>query len=44
MALCRIECVSLKSNRIKILGIHFSYNRGLENDENYKLKIEKLLK
>ena len=27
MALCGMECVNLKNNTIKILGIHFSYNR-----------------
>ena len=36
MALCGMECVNLKNNAIKILGIHFSYNRRLENDENYR--------
>ena len=47
MTLCGMECVNLKSNTIKILGIHFSYNKSLENDENYRryiIKIEKLLK
>ena len=47
MALCGMECVNLKNNTIKILGIHFSYNKSLENDENYRryiIKIEKLLK
>ena len=42
-----MECVNLNNNTIKILGIHFSYNKSLENDENYKryiIKIEKLLK
>ena len=37
-------CVNIK---IKILGIHFSYNRSLENGETYRryiIKIEKLLK
>ena len=29
MALCGVWCVNLKTNTIKILGIHFSYNRGL---------------
>ena len=45
--LCGMECVNLKNNTIKILGIHFSYNKRLENDENYRryiIKIEKLLK
>ena len=46
MALCGMECVNLKNNTIKILGIHFSYNKSLENDENQRryVKIEKLLK
>ena len=47
MTLCCMECVNLKHNTIKILGIHFLYNKSLENDENYKryiIKIEKLLK
>ena len=42
-----MECLNLKNNKIKISGIHFSYNRRLENDENYRryiIKIEKLLK
>ena len=42
-----MKCVNLKNNTIKILGIHFSYNKSLENDENYRryiIKIEKLLK
>ena len=47
MAFCVMECVNLENNTNKILGIHFSYNRSLENDENYRrymIKIEKLLK
>ena len=47
IALCGMECVNLKNNTIQILGIHFSYNRSLGNDENYRryiIKIEKLLK
>ena len=47
MALCDMECVNLKTNTIKILGIHFSYNRSLENDKNcsiHIIKIERLLK
>ena len=39
--------VNLKTNTIKILGIHFSNKKSLENDENYRryiIKIEKLLK
>ena len=47
MAFRDMECVNLKNNTIKILGIHFSFNRRLENDKNYRkniIKIEKLLK
>ena len=36
MVLCGMECVNLKTNTIKLLGIRFSYNRRLENDENYR--------
>ena len=47
MALCGMECINLENNTIKILGIYFSHNRNLENNENYRryiIKIEKLLK
>ena len=47
MVLCGMKCVNLKNNTIKVLGIHFSYNKRLENDENYRryiIKIKKLLK
>ena len=36
MALCHMECVNLKTNTLKIIGIHFSYSKRLENDENYR--------
>ena len=29
MALCGMECVNLKNNTMKILGIHLSYSRSL---------------
>ena len=41
------ECINLKTNTIKILVIHFYYNRRLENDESYRIcmiKMEILLK
>ena len=31
-----MKCVNVKNNTIRILGIHFSYNRRLENGENYR--------
>ena len=46
MASCGMECLNLKTNAIKVLGIHFSYNRRLENDENYReciIKIKKII-
>ena len=36
MAFCGVECVNLKNNTIKILGIHFPCNRRLENDGKLK--------
>ena len=42
-----MECVKLKANTTKILGIHSSYNRRLQNDGSYGkyiMKVEKLLK
>ena len=47
MALCGMEWANLKNNTIKVLGIYFSYNKSLENDENYRryiIKTEKFLK
>ena len=45
--LCGMECIDLTKNSVKILGIHFSYNKKIENEENFiKLikKIENVLK
>ena len=54
VALCGMECVNLEKDTIKILGIHYSYNQALENDqktfqalENFTdqiIKIENVLK
>ena len=47
MELCGMECIDLTKNLVKILGIHFSYNEKIENEENFiKLikKIENVLK
>ena len=41
-----MECIDMIFNVIKILGIYYSYNRNLENQEdfiNLLLKTEKLL-
>ena len=45
--LCGMKCIDLTKNSVKILGIHFSYNKKIENEENFiKLikKIENVLK
>ena len=42
-----MRCVNVHEDTIKILGIHYSYNKQLENDENFKkyiAKIENVLK
>ena len=31
MELCRKECIDLTNNSVEILGIHFSYNKKIEN-------------
>ena len=47
VALGGMECVNLEKDTIKILGIHYSYNQALENDQNFTdqiVKIENVLK
>ena len=36
MALCGMSCVNLYEDTVKILDIHYSYNKQLENDGNFK--------
>ena len=47
MELCGMKCIDLIKNSVKILGMHFSYDKKIENEENFiKLikKIENVLK
>ena len=47
MKLCGMECIDLTKNSVKIPGIHFSYNKKIENEENLLSllkKIENVLK
>ena len=47
VAVCGVNCIDLTKETIKILGIHFSYNSQVQNEQNYLnivLKIEKVLK
>ena len=34
--LCIVKCVNLKEDTIKILGIHYSCNKVIENEENFR--------
>ena len=36
VALCSMKCVNLNNETVKILGVHFSYNKNLEQDK-YKV-------
>ena len=45
--LCGMKCVNLNNETVKILGVHFSYNKNLEQDKNFSghiIKIESILK
>ena len=47
LALCGMECINLIFNAIKISGVYYSYDKNLENQENFLnlvLKIEKVLR
>ena len=47
VALCDMKCVNLNNETVKILGVHFSYNKNLEQDKNFSdhiVKIENILK
>ena len=46
VALCGMKCVNLNNKTVKILGVHFSYNKTLEQDKNFCkhiIKIENIL-
>ena len=42
VALCGMRCVNSHEDTIKTLGIHYSYNKQLENDQNFKKYIAKI--
>ena len=42
MDLFGTKCINLKTESVKILGVHFSYNRELMNDKNYLTVIKKI--
>ena len=41
LALCRMDCIGLTKKMIKVLGIHFSYNKKLETEENFIRHVRK---
>ena len=47
VTLCGMKCVNLNNETVKILGVHFSYYKNLEQDKKFSehiLKIESILK
>ena len=47
VALCDIKFVNLINKTVKIVGVHFSYNKNLEEDKNFSkhiVNIESVLK
>ena len=42
VALCGMECIDLTNKAIKILGVCYSYNQNLENQENFKNQVSKI--
>ena len=42
VARCRMKCLNLTKETMKILGIHLSYNRKLEHEMNFQSHIVKL--
>ena len=35
VAPCGMKCFNLNNKTVKILGVHFSYNKNLEQDKNF---------
>ena len=35
LALCGMGCIDLSKKTMKVLGIHFSYNKKLQTEENF---------
>ena len=35
VALCGLKCLDLTKECIKVLGVHISYNRKLQDDKNF---------
>ena len=44
LALCGMHCIDLTKKTIKVLGIHFSYNKKLDTEENFIRHVWKVQK
>ena len=47
VVLCGMKCINLKESMTKVLGIHYFYNKIIENEDNFRkhiAKIESVLK
>ena len=42
VALCGMQCINLNKETVQILGIHFSYNKKLEEEKNFNNHIAKI--
>ena len=42
MELCKMKCIDLKRNSVKIMAIYFSYNKKFENKGNFVKFIKKI--
>ena len=42
MKLCGMECIYLTNNSVKILGIHISFNKKIEDEENFIKRFKKI--
>ena len=42
MALCGIKHIDLKNNIVKIVWVHYYYNKHLENEKNFKNHLQKI--
>ena len=42
MELCGMECIDLTKKSVKILDIHFSYNKKIENEDNFIKLVKKI--
>ena len=42
MALCGLKCINLMNETVEILGCHFSYNKKIQPENNFKKHISKI--